>query len=102
MRNKEFLKRIKQAVLTFDDKAEVILFGSRARGDAKKDSDWDILILTKKKNVIPLEKDIQNKVYDIELEYLQCISTIVLDKPHWNKMSITGFYENVMKEGITL
>jgi len=26
----------------------VILFGSRARGDFKKDSDWDILIVTKR------------------------------------------------------
>jgi len=25
---------------------EIILFGSRARGTARKDSDWDILILT--------------------------------------------------------
>jgi len=27
---------------------EVILFGSRARGDFRKDSDWDFLILLKK------------------------------------------------------
>ncbi|HAL80974.1 MAG TPA: hypothetical protein DCO83_01070 [Mucilaginibacter sp.] len=26
-------------------KAEAFLFGSRARGDNRKDSDWDILIL---------------------------------------------------------
>ncbi len=27
---------------------EVILFGSRARGDFRKDSDWDILIITER------------------------------------------------------
>jgi len=29
-----------------DDKAEVILYGSRARGDEREDSDWDLLVLT--------------------------------------------------------
>ncbi len=27
---------------------EVILFGSRARGDFRKDSDWDILLITER------------------------------------------------------
>ena len=31
--------------------SEVILFGSRARGDARKDSDWDILILLDKDKI---------------------------------------------------
>jgi predicted nucleotidyltransferase len=102
MEDKEFLKKIKQAVLAIDDKAQIILFGSRARGDANKDSDWDILIITDKKVGLNLQNDIRDKVYDIELEYLQPVSTIIFDKPHWNKISITGFYENVMKEGVAL
>jgi len=30
---------------------KIILFGSRARGDYREDSDWDILIVTKKLSV---------------------------------------------------
>ena len=32
--------------------ARAILFGSRARGDARKDSDWDILILVDSANAV--------------------------------------------------
>jgi predicted nucleotidyltransferase len=102
MKNKEFLEKIKQAVLTIDDKAQIILFGSRARGDARKDSDWDILIVTDKQVEVDLQNNIHSRMYDVELEYLQPVSTIILDRLHWSKMSITGFYENVMKEGVVL
>ena len=43
---KKVTKLIRQAINLVDDKAEVILYGSRARGDEKEDSDWDILVLT--------------------------------------------------------
>jgi len=42
---KEVTQRIKAKIMEKDPTAEVILFGSHARGDANKDSDWDILIL---------------------------------------------------------
>jgi len=42
------LEKVKEIVQATDPEAEVILFGSRARGDAMEDSDWDILILTPK------------------------------------------------------
>jgi uncharacterized protein len=37
-----FAQHIKQAILEIDPSAQVILFGSRARGNASPQSDWDI------------------------------------------------------------
>ena len=40
------IRSIKQAITSIIPKdARVILFGSRARNEAKADSDWDILVL---------------------------------------------------------
>ncbi len=48
------LKLIKETILNVAKKYnieidKIILFGSRARGDYKEDSDWDLLIVTKEK-----------------------------------------------------
>lgn len=38
--------QIKANVLEVNPEAEVWLYGSRARGTAREDSDWDVLVLT--------------------------------------------------------
>lgn len=42
---------IKSKIKEKNSNAEVILFGSHARGEAHSDSDWDILILLDSLNV---------------------------------------------------
>jgi predicted nucleotidyltransferase len=41
----ELLERVKQAVHEVEPEADIVLYGSRARGDAHAESDWDFLIL---------------------------------------------------------
>ena len=41
----EFLEHVKQAVHEIAPKADIVLYGSRARSDAHAESDWDFLIL---------------------------------------------------------
>ncbi len=55
LNNKEVLNTIKNTVLNYLPEAKVLLFGSRARGQHNKDSDFDILVITKD-DINPKEK----------------------------------------------
>ncbi len=99
MNQKEFLNKIKKQVLKEDANASLILFGSRARGDYKEDSDWDVLVLTSKDLGHKVRRKLRDDIYDVELEYMQPVSTIIVEKEKWNSMSITPLYQNVIAEG---
>jgi uncharacterized protein len=97
-------QKIKKTIEEIDPSAEVILFGSRARGEAKKDSDWDILILVDKPKVTFKDEQVFNhKLYDVGLETNQCIMAFVRSKKEWNtKHYVTPLYKNIQKEGMLL
>ena len=95
------LVKVKEYVKTVDPEADVILFGSRVRGDARNDSDWDILILTPNAVTLKVEQTFRHKLFELELEYGQAISTFVYSKADWNgKHRVTPLYHNIEKEGI--
>lgn len=81
----------------------VILYGSRARGDEKPESDWDILILTDDKADLLTERKFRNKLYDLELESNEVFSVFVYSKKDWKiKQRITPFYHNVSQDGVRI
>ena len=51
---------IKKNVHSIDPDSEIILYGSRARGDEKAHSDWDILVLTGYTVDLPIERRFRN------------------------------------------
>ena len=94
---------IKQQIARIDSNAQVILYGSRARGNERPDSDWDILILTDYPVDINKERQFRNLLYDLELETGEPFSVFVYSKNEWNtNQIITPFYYNVTNEGIRL
>ena len=104
IRKREILSRIKQIVYNTEPKATVILYGSFARGDNKKYSDIDILILVDK-DVISYsdEKRIKYPLYDLEFDTGKVISPLVFARKDWeSRHSITPFYKNVKREGVLL
>lgn len=94
---------IKQAVARIDSKAQIVLYGSRARGNERPDSDWDILILTQYPVDIIKERQFRNALYDLELETGEPFSVFVYSENDWNtRQNITPFHTNVTREGISL
>lgn len=95
--------RIRNEIRSIDPTAKVILFGSRARGDARHDSDWDILILIKEAVTIEIERAFRYKLFDLELETGEVFSTFVYNTDTWNKKHrVTPFYKSIKQEGVLL
>jgi len=93
-------RRIKE----LDSDAEVILYGSHARGQARLDSDWDILILLNRNDVsLKTEQQFRHHLFDIELEIGEPISVIARSKSIWeSKYWITPIYKSIKAEGVQL
>ena len=94
---------IKSSVKAIDPFADIILYGSRARGDERPDSDWDILILVNSKADLEKEKVFRHNLFDVELELGEAVSTTVYNKQEWNsKYWMTSLYKNISNEGIVI
>jgi len=102
-KTKSITQLIRNYINVVDPTADVILYGSRARGDERQDSDWDILILTDYASNLLIERKFRNKLYDLELETGEVFSVFVYSKNDWQtKQKITPFYRNVSLEGVRI
>jgi predicted nucleotidyltransferase len=99
-KNKQFLKRIKEVITEKAPLAKVYLYGSRVRGTANDESDWDILIILKREKItVEIESEITDPLYDLELDTGEVISPMIYSDLEWNtKYKITPFHSNVMNE----
>lgn len=84
-------------------RSKAILFGSRARGDAHSDSDWDVLILLDKDRITPVDmNEISYPIRELGWEVDQVVNPIMYTMKDWERKSFTPFYKNVISEGIEL
>lgn len=102
-RDLHILDEIKNRIRLVQPDAQIILFGSRARGDANLNSDWDILVLLKKStNSKSVFEKITYPLYEYGWSVGELISTKVYTIEEWAKRHHTLFYKNVQNEGIIL
>ncbi len=98
------LREVKQAVSEVEPGAQVILYGSQARGDSDAQSDWDFVVLVDG----PVDDDrvdrIRHRLYEIEWESGEVLSSIVRSRQEWDSppLSRTPFHRNVEIEGVVL
>lgn len=102
MRREEILRKVKNEVNKIYPSAIIILYGSRARGDYNKYSDWDLLILLNE-NISFIQKlAINDKLFNVELEVNEVLIPIIHNVEEWNDLDTTPFYQNVQREGVKL
>ena len=77
------LKKIKEIIIRIASPNKIILFGSRARGEAKIDSDYDILII---KDNLGNERILTRKInYELFNEHIdQEVDVIATSTEKWN------------------
>jgi len=98
---RKFGMALKEALT--DSLLEVKLFGSKARGDARKDSDIDVLVI-----ISSGDWHMCDVVYDIATDILLetevCISPKAISRKEYNNLYNSGnpFIKNVLREGITV
>ena len=100
----ELLQRCKEAIRQVVPEADVILYGSRARGEADKYSDYDILIIVSGPVDMTLEKKILDNVYPLELETGAVLTLITYNKQQWDSPLYRAMplHKNVDREGVLL
>ncbi|MBI5789635.1 MAG: nucleotidyltransferase domain-containing protein [Candidatus Schekmanbacteria bacterium] len=98
------LIRCKKAINKIDPFAKLVLYGSRARGNATSESDYDLLILTDNPASLEREDIFRREIYPIELETGAVLTVILVNKKDWDSQVYNAmpFHQNVEKDGIIL
>jgi predicted nucleotidyltransferase len=83
---------------------DVILFGSKARGDDDPESDIDLLLLTTRPIHWKERHSIIEALFDIEMKYDVVISIIVNPVNEWQTglSSLLPIHEEINREGVTV
>lgn len=104
MEQAEVIKRIAELGKKILPKgASLWLYGSRARGDARPDSDYDLLILLDKDTLTATDYDNYNyPLFDLGLDLNEDISPRIFTKKQWNSWTYNPFYKNVEKDKIVV
>ena len=104
MKRDELLEQVKLTVHEIEPDADIILYGSRARGDAHAESDWDFLILLDGAVDDARTDAIRHRLYEIEWDAGEVLSSIVRSRQEWDTPlhQVTPLSKVIREQGILI
>lgn len=101
--DREILKKFKARVHERFADTRIWAFGSRARGDATWDSDFDIFIVLSKVDQ-KIDRWIRDIAWEVGFDNDRVITTVLLDEEQFEHgpMSESTIVDNILREGISV
>ena len=86
-----------------DEILSITLYGSQARGNAKTESDIDVLVVVRR-DAPALRQALTDLAWQVQFEYGVVISDIIRSIEQFNRMRANRFpfYQNIEREGVLL
>lgn len=104
MQSKEVIGKIREvAYHVLPQGSSLYLYGSRARGDYREDSDWDLLALLPDLNLSKDDKlNLSCEIWEYGQSIHQDFNTFVYTEKEWNAAPPSLFKYNVRNDGIKI
>lgn len=81
---------------------EVILFGSKARGDDDAESDIDLLVLTSRPLSRAERHTVTDELFPLQLRHDVLLSVLIVPAPEWvsGVVSVLPIHDEIVEQGV--
>ena len=103
-REVEALARLKQDLSARFPLVDIVIFGSRVRGDSDLESDLDVLVVLSAPRSHRVRAEVSGIVFEINLDLGTNISALVVGSEEWldGRLSRSPIKKNVDRDGVSI
>lgn len=84
--NNQWIDQLRSTLNALHEPVQVYLYGSRVRGEAHADSDWDLLIIVRDDWGLNARENLLSAIYQVGIENDLVISCVVFTQSEWERL----------------